>query len=351
MPDGEACRTLPLFVAPLEGEAFDSWLEAIAARHEAPFGEIVRRCEIPHKALHDVWIISQDADSCRRIAAVTGADVASVRAISTAPQYRPTSGLNYAPLQGNSSAWERRTTSRFCPQCLSSNGGRWLSHWRLNWSFACTQHQCLLGDNCPECSRPQRQRPHPWRHVPVPGACAQTRPAAARGSSSMCAADLRTADTPNLRTAHVVVRAQHDIFELLAGRLVSLPVYETSSPVHPRQILNDVKILARWILSDLPRASLRRRVRCGLIDLPGFPPTDGSHRDSRFQPDALRAGIAITTALHLIASPDIGALRRYFRQLIDAPADLGLLSAVAGRQGLTFAVRSALDRALAEVKR
>lgn len=43
----ESClRTLPLAVAPTRGEALDSWLEAIAARHQTPFGDILRSCDI-----------------------------------------------------------------------------------------------------------------------------------------------------------------------------------------------------------------------------------------------------------------------------------------------------------------
>jgi hypothetical protein len=50
-----ALRTFPLLVEPIQREVFDSWLEAVAARHDAPFAEIMRRCDIPLKALRDTW--------------------------------------------------------------------------------------------------------------------------------------------------------------------------------------------------------------------------------------------------------------------------------------------------------
>jgi hypothetical protein len=39
-------RTLPFRIVPIDGEALDSWLEAIAFRHDAPFGAVLRRCGI-----------------------------------------------------------------------------------------------------------------------------------------------------------------------------------------------------------------------------------------------------------------------------------------------------------------
>jgi TniQ len=340
-------RTFPFVVEPIEGEAFDSWLEAIATRHDVPFAEIVRRCEIPHSALLDSALINQDAESCRRIAATTGVDAEVVHAIAMGPHRQPTTGLDYVLLQGNSSGWERRPTSRFCPQCLASNGGRWLSRWRLNWSFACVHHQCLLADICPECSGPQRRRSHPRRRVPLPGRCAQIRPTAARGSSSLCAADLSAAKTPDLRDSPAVSRAQQHIIELLAGRPVPLGVYGASPQPHPRQILNDIKTLARWILSNQQYQALYHHLPSPGVDLLAGEPAESL----RLQPSVLQAAVTITTAMDLLASPDIGALASNLGQLMDARNDSGASIAIAGRQALTFAVRSAHDRALTAVKR
>lgn len=344
-----AARTLPLFVAPVPGEAFDSWLEAVAVRHDAPFGEIVRRCGIPLKALRDTASIDQTADGYRRIAEVTGLDAAVVGTIAQGPQYRPTAGLDYRRLQGNSSGWERRKTSRFCPQCLASNGGRWLSHWRLNWSFACIEHQRLLADVCPKCQGLQRQRPHPLRHVPVPSQCARIRATAARGSSSLCTAALSTADMESLRDVPVVIRTQGHILKLLAGQLVASPVYDAPLPAQPRQILNDMKILARWMVSLVQNGIDCCHGPDGLTALVRSP--EGRPRiESRFQPSALQAAIGITAAAELLASHNAETLEGGFRRIIDAdPTRVSLV--VLGRQGLTHSVRSAYERALNRVGR
>jgi len=342
-------RTFPFVVEPIEGEAFSSWLEAIATRHDVPFADIVGRCEIPPSALLDSGLISQDAESCRRISAVTGVDAAVVHAIAMGPRREPTVGLNYGLLQGNLSGWERRPTSRFCPQCLASNGGRWLSRWRLNWSFACTYHHCLLADFCPDCSGPQRRRPHPRRRVPSLGRCAQIRPTAARGSSSLCAADLSTADTPDLRDAPAISLAQQQIFELLAGRPAPLGVYGTSPQPHPRQILNDIKTLARWVLLNNHYQALYRQVPSPILDLLAGVPVESLHPQIQLQPCALQAAVTITTAIDLLASPDIASLAAVFGQVMQAHEDCGVSIAIAGRQALTFTVRSAHELALATV--
>ncbi|WP_078613712.1 TniQ family protein [Streptomyces katrae] len=54
----------------------------------------------------------------------------------------------------------RPSRSRYCPACLRGHAGRGPLLWRLPWAFACTEHQLLLPDFCPSCSRP----PRPWRN-------------------------------------------------------------------------------------------------------------------------------------------------------------------------------------------
>jgi hypothetical protein len=183
--------------------------------------------------------------------------------------------------------------------------------------------------------------------VPLPGRCAQIRPSAARGSSSLCAADLSAAKTPDLRDAPAVSRAQQHITELLAGRPFPLGVYGESPQPHPRQILNDIKTLARWVLSNQQYPALYRHVPSPIVDLLAGEPAESL----QLQPSALQAAVAITTAMDLLASPDIGTLAENFGQLMDARHDSGTSIAIAGRQALTFAVKSAHDRALAAVKR
>ncbi|GAB4998617.1 hypothetical protein MAHJHV65_45170 [Mycobacterium avium subsp. hominissuis] len=143
------------------------------------------------------------------------------------------------------------------------------------------------------------------------------------------------------------MRAQQQITDLLAGRLVPLGVYGASPQPHPRQILNDIKILARWVLSRKECHALYRHAPSPIVDLVAGESADSLHRQIRLQPSALQAGVAITAAMDLLASPNISALASNFGPLMQTEHESGASIAIAGRQTLTFPVRSAHDRALA----
>lgn len=77
----------------------------------------------------------------------------------------------------------------------------------------------------------------------------------------------------------------------------------------------------------------------------------GSLRDrTRLYPYALDATVGITCAMDLLANSDAGELARDFRQLMAAPNDDGASIPIPGRQGLTYAVRSAHDHAYTGVE-
>ena len=101
------------------------------------------------------------------------------------------------------------------------------------------------------------------------------------------------------------------------------------------------------MLSNNQCSALYRHVPSPIVDLLAGEPA----ASLRLQPSALQTAVTITTAMDLLASPDIGALASNFGQLMDARHDSGASIAIAGRQALTFAVRSAHDSALAAVKR
>jgi hypothetical protein len=126
---------------------------------------------------------------------------------------------------------------------------------------------------------------------------------------------------------------------------VPLGVYGESSQPHPRQILNDIKTLARWILSNKHYQTLYRHAPSPGVDLLVGEPAESL----QLQPSALQTAVAITTAMDLLASPNISTLASNFGQLMDARHDSGASITIAGRQALTFPVRSAHDRALAAV--
>ncbi len=150
------CR-LPIRVAPLPGEALDSWLEALAARLAVPLSDLARSFGLAggsgwRRGLPD-RTIALDPGEAAAIAA-TGLSEDRVRGM-TLERYDQTAVIldpgtrmvNVRILW----VWGKSQGSRYCPDCLAGNGGRWQLRWRLSWSFACVAHRRLLADDCPRC--------------------------------------------------------------------------------------------------------------------------------------------------------------------------------------------------------
>ena len=133
-------RTLPLRVAPLPGEALDSWLEAVAARHHARMGDLLHHVGINDRTRR--WLVQLHQHELHGISAATGVapDVVSAMTLqwfsTTAAEIDNSSHRQWSPSQ--------RNRSRFCPQCLAASGGRWQLAWRSRWSFACTNTVACL---------------------------------------------------------------------------------------------------------------------------------------------------------------------------------------------------------------
>jgi TniQ len=342
-PGSASVRTFPLRIAPIAGEALDSWLEAIAARHDSHFGEVLRRCAVPPRALRDTWLVGRVGARLQHLAIVTGVDAATILAVTQ--EGRRGSGADIAArLCGfQPSGWERRKSSRLCPDCLKANGGRWLSSWRLNWSFACVMHECLLADTCPRCHGAQRRATHALNRVPLPGRCAGTRSVDDVGGSSPCLADLGAAVTPSLRAMPSIVQAQQRINDVLTGHPVDLPIYRDALP-HPGQLLTDIKVIARWAITRVHRDALCQHVPRDALSAAG-----ASNR-AWSNPSALEAAIAVTCAMDLLMAPNIHALTQQFRQLMSAPNRDSTQVTIPGWRAFTHTVRPAHDRACADVE-
>ena len=72
-------RTFPFRVAPVEGEAIDSWLEAIAVRCDAAFGDVAEHVGIPVD-YSSSWVVDLTADQTEMLAQATAIDPAVIRA-------------------------------------------------------------------------------------------------------------------------------------------------------------------------------------------------------------------------------------------------------------------------------
>ena len=156
--------TWPIRVAPLPGEALDSWLETCAQRMDALLGEVLiaagllgdpqisRRQELPPN--YTIYLTDAEAS---RLSRASGVAVAQLHAMTL--RAYDGQAIRFDPDKravARATLWGKGEGSRYCPQCLDQRGGRWLLRWRLSWVFACTRHRILLADRCPGCGQETR---------------------------------------------------------------------------------------------------------------------------------------------------------------------------------------------------
>lgn len=239
-------RTWPFRVAPVEDEAIDSWLEAVATRYGTAFGDVAEHVGIPVDYASS-WIVDLTVDQTEMLARATATDHAAIRAC-TLSRF---DGLAVAIDRENRRLrndipWARigpTPRSRYCPKCLAQNGGRWDLRWRLSWSFACTEHNCLLLDECPRCHRFQRRFPPPFRRIPSPGRCSIS-----NKDTTPCGADLTEAtEVITLSSDHRIIRAQARINRMLTAGTADYGIY-AEEPVAVQTALRDFATTAARIM-------------------------------------------------------------------------------------------------------
>lgn len=227
-------RRLPLRVAPVQGEAIDSWLEVTARRMDLSLGAVARALDLPI-ATRPVWIRWLSRDQLEAIEAATGVSSTIVEAMTlsvydgTALQLEPDSHRFDATFPFGALSW-----SRYCPECLTESQGRWQLVWRLGWSFVCLKHNCLLADACPSCGRYQR-RQQVYRRVPTPTMC-------------VCGHLLGAAQTVKLPADHVIVDAQQQVFDVINDGEISFGVFEGNRS-SVRDVLAAARSLANRVLN------------------------------------------------------------------------------------------------------
>lgn len=325
-------RTFPIRLAPLPGEALDSWLEALASRLHVRLGDVLDELGIETRARNGVRGAGVPAD--RTIALRDEEAIRIAHATRTSPQQLHDMTLMRYDGRAALVDQERRevrphalwgrTGSRFCPECLAGNGGRWPLAWRLGWSFACLDHGRLLADCCPGCGCVQRKRPFSRMALPVPGRCG-IRPSRFADAEALsgCGQDLSEARTLRLPTGHPALAAQRLIFEVIESG-AGYGVYG-SLPQPAAAVLSDVRVIARKILADLPAG-----------DLPGWVPQDIA--DAHAAPDlgretsrrklarpgfmaperAVTTAVAVTAACRVLGEPTVQRAGTVMRELVEA---------------------------------
>lgn len=345
-------RILPIRVAPVAGEALDSWFEAVAHRYAVPFVDVLSAHGITRNHRWPGWWLSLPTEDIDHIAATAGVDPELVRAMTVERYHRcDARRRDEQRHRVDGALWVRRGNSRFCPDCLRETGGRWQLAWRLTWSFACIEHGCLLADRCPDCDSAQRCRAAHARDIPPPGH--QCRGVAL--PTLACTADLRRTDVLSRCEAQSVLDAQRAVDDLLDDRPLHLAIYGGASP-ECRRMLRDVKLLTQWIFTSVGQIEIDRHLPAdiGAAVAQHRRSTGWPHgvawRSAPTMPSALDAAVGVVIALKMLAVKSVSAATAMFEQVMASSRTGPCRGPISCQAGLSPEVGAIHDDAYAVIR-
>ncbi|MGH3070467.1 MAG: TniQ family protein [Streptosporangiaceae bacterium] len=275
---------IPLRLAPLPGEALDSWLGAYADLLHVTVRDIFRfagidcgragRGELNGKP----WLHRLGEADLAALSAATGVPAQTLAGMTLA-RYQGTGLAEVAARPGLPSVprwWRHLAQSRYCPRCLAANGGRRMLAWRIPWAFACTGCQVLLADTCPDCGRRHRStRPGRPRG---PGRCDLTglplppwRPPA---GTPACGSDPAGTPAVALPAGGHVLAAQQHIDAVIAALLSAQGRPAEAAAL--RQYLDDACAVARAAVSAAGQTASFPAAVTAVLDELGARPEPGA---------------------------------------------------------------------------
>lgn len=332
-------RTLPIRLTPAEGEALDSYLEALAHRSRAAWRDLIVAVGLdgspmrPGKGIYE-WLVRLTESQTSSLSHATGVDAACLESMTFAgllrsPDGAPGTAAPVLPLLRSPAR------SRFCPRCLSDSGGRWQLWWRLRWGFACPHHHCLLVDSCPECGRWQRVRPSPSWITPTPETCSHETLGPHASASTRCGGALSSSIVVSLTTDNPVLIAQRRILGYLTCESVSDGIY-ASRMVDVPQFLADLSAVGTRVFRYARSDNLQQRVPTDLATLHReLCECDPGQNQMLFAHSATAAGAAVAAvaALRILDSPDVPSAGPRMRWLITTPPPEGGMALTASHFG------------------
>jgi TniQ len=311
-------RTVPIRLAPVEGEGLDSYLEALACRSGTAWGDVIDAVGLgapmtPSRPGIYPWVRRLTGSQSTALSQSTGVDIAALAQMTLAG-FMPTAiRTPLVPLLLSPSR------SRFCPLCLAVDGaGRWQLWWRLRWSFACPRHSCLLADCCPACGLTQRTQPLPSWLIPQTGTCARSARGASGRDLTRCGAVLSTHLIDPL-PGEAVIAAQTRLLQYVRQESVCDGIYR-GQPVTVPQFLADLTALANRILNYAERSELQSRLPAYVLDLGGGYLNCGLDRTNTAAAAvsirSVRAAVGVVCALDVLEAADLSAAGERLRWLV-----------------------------------
>ena len=256
-----AVRTLPIHLEPVDGEALDSWLEATCLRLGCTWGDFAEAVGLPPPSRGvrtPSWLIRLTRTEARQLYAATGTPIPTLHSMTLASLDGTALGLLPATRAlDRSFPWSRFRFSRYCPECLQDNGGRWQLFWRSGWAFACVDHCCLLVDECLTCGHRLRGHVGHSELVPDGQRCSNAAAHATGRAPERCGADLAANPTVRLGQGHPTIAAQHLIRKVIDSGAATFGIYHdhTTAAVGA---LADIRAVAGRILASATADDCRR---------------------------------------------------------------------------------------------
>jgi len=156
-------RALTRLLVPMQGEAFTSYIDRLAAFHKVDL-VVMLRClgiieEERHQRVNGFGILL-DEDRIQKFSMATQLPCHVVSGMLLSSYDGIAIDLTGVPPNAPDllrrraiSEWAYFNGSHACPHCLQTDEGAWQIAWKLPWSFACVKHQCYLVPRCPSCKR------------------------------------------------------------------------------------------------------------------------------------------------------------------------------------------------------
>lgn len=328
-------RTLPIRLPPVSGEALDSWLEAIAHRNATAFADLLTAVGLkPFEGTATTsWIVTLRPAEAAAISATTGLTAEALGTMTLAHYADRALTIDHETRTlKRTFPWGGARGSRYCPTCLKETGGRWQLSWRLGWTFACTEHHCLLADACPECGAVQRRRTHVGDLTPHPGRCAHPAVEATGRSPARCGADLTATEVEVFGPDHPAIRAQQTINAMLDTEIVMQGVYRVM-PQPRNSVLADIRAVAGRALAYATTKDLNAVVPADLLAAfrvrrhedwrAGVARTD-TKPGLAAPAQAATAAVGVVAALNALDGNDIDAAGEALRWMVTTSRQRGL---------------------------
>jgi hypothetical protein len=213
---------LPFTLTPLDGEPFEVWLHAYAARLDMSADHLAAALGLPGRPVHGQVAALPPAQQAA-VCAAAGLEAPAIAGMFAVRGPVPSPQLIRA--------WMPQQVTRFCPSCLAEDPASMPAAWSLPVTFFCLRHGQVLAGRCPHCGRkPARPR---WPALSRPACC---------GGRDGCGTPLDTASPPGCAGVPAALSTQEAVGQMLAG--VRDPAGTTASRRSALDSLTDLAVIA-----------------------------------------------------------------------------------------------------------